>query len=159
MRQKYLSDVWSKAASPVSPNIGTFAWLISGAVASASSELGPITPKTFEVVASILLAAGTASAGSPRVSTAKQRSLRPRTPPAELTDLTADSQPAIISGPNDASGPENGLNAITVAVCPRLAAPPDEAQAAMARQLARITKNQQRLMKHPFRRAQLSVER
>src|SRR5258706_7916613 len=97
MRQKYLSDVWSKAASPVSPNIGTFAWLISGAVASASSELGPSTPKTLEVVASILLAAGTASAGAPPGATAQQRSLGPGAAPAALTERRTHSPPPRIS--------------------------------------------------------------
>src|SRR5258706_14877499 len=105
MRQKYLSDVWSKAASPVSPNIGTFAWLISGAVASASSELGPSTPKTLEVVASILLAAGTASAGSPPLATARQRGLAAGAPPAAVTDPTAARQPAHIPRPKDGARP------------------------------------------------------
>src|SRR5260370_14904592 len=108
MRQKYLSDVWSKAASPVSPNIGTFAWLISGAVASASSELGPSTPKTLEVVASILLAAGTASAGAPRVAAARQRSFTPRAPPPAVNHPPAPRPPPLISPPNDAARPRNG---------------------------------------------------
>src|SRR5258708_37931232 len=95
MRQKYLSDVWSKAASPVSPNIGTFAWLISGAVASASSELGPSTPKTLEVVASILLAAGTASAGAPPPSAARPGGLTPSAPPAPVAGRPAHPPPPL----------------------------------------------------------------
>src|SRR5271169_2627858 len=116
MRQKYCSLVWSNDPSPVSANIGILAALISGAVASASSELGPSTPNRCDVVASIFAAAVTASAGSPRVSTAEQATLLPSTPPAALTAVTAVRQPAIISGPNDASGPVNGLNAATVRV-------------------------------------------
>ena len=116
MRQKYGSLVWSNDASPVSANIGILAALISGAVESASSELGPSTPNRFDVVASIFAAPVTASAGSPRVSTLEQATLLPSTPPAALTAVTAGWQPAIISGPNAASGPVNGLNATTVRV-------------------------------------------
>ena len=108
--------MWSNDASPVSANIGTLAALISGAVASASSELGPSTPNRFDVVASIFAAPVTASAGSPRVSTLEQTILSPSTPPAALIALAAGWQPAIISGPNDASGPVNGLNATTARV-------------------------------------------
>src|SRR5450631_4229119 len=116
MRQKYCSLVWSNDASPVSANIVTLAPLISGAVASASSELGPSTPNMCDVVASIFAAAVTASAGSPRVSTLEQATLLLSTPPAALTAVAAARQPAIISGPNAASGPVNGLNATTVRV-------------------------------------------
>ena len=116
MRQKYCSLVWSNDASPVSANIGILAALISGAVESASSELGPSTPNRCGVVASIFAAAVTASAGSPRVSTLVQATLLLSTPPAALTAVAAARQPAIISGPNDASGPVNGLNAATVRV-------------------------------------------
>src|ERR1700689_2193784 len=116
MRQKYCSLVWSNDASPVSANIVTLAALISGAVASASSELGPSTPNMCDVVASIFAAAVTESAGSPRVSTAEQATLLLSTPPAALTAFAAARQPAIISGPNAASPPVNGLNAATVRV-------------------------------------------
>ncbi len=54
----------------MSANIVTLAAAISGTVASASSELGPRTPNKCDVAASIFAAAVTASAGSPRVSTA-----------------------------------------------------------------------------------------
>jgi hypothetical protein len=47
------------------------------------------------------------------------------TPPAALTSAAAVRQPAIISGPNDASGPVNGLNAATVRVV-FFTAPDDE---------------------------------
>jgi hypothetical protein len=116
MRQKYSSLVWSNDASPVSANIGILAALISGAVESASSELGPSTPNRCGVVASIFAAPVTASAGSPRVSTLEQATLLLSTPPAALTAVAAARQPAIISGPNAASGPVNGLNAATVRV-------------------------------------------
>ena len=116
MRQKYGSVVWSNDASPVSANIVILAALISGAVESASSELGPSTPSRFGVVASIFAAAVTASAGSPRVSSVAQATLLLSTPPAALTAVAAVRQPAIISGPYDASGPVNGLNAATVRV-------------------------------------------
>ncbi len=116
MRQKYCSLLWSNDASPVSANIGTLAALISGAVASASSELGPSTPNRCGVVASIFAAAVTASAGLPCVSTPVQATLWVSTPPAALIAVAAAWQPAHISGPNDPSGPENGLNARTVRV-------------------------------------------
>src|ERR1700719_4450999 len=116
MRQKYCSLVWSNNPSPVSANIGTLAALISGAVASASSELGPSTPNRSDVVASIFAAPVTASAGSPRVSTLVQATLSVSTPPAALIAVAAAWQPAIISGPNVASAPLNGLNAATMRV-------------------------------------------
>src|ERR1700747_1295244 len=100
MRQKYGRVVWSNDASPVSANISTLAALISGAVAAASSELGPSTPNRCGVVASIFAPAVTAPAGSPRVSALEQATLLPSTPPAALTAVTAVRQPAIISGPN-----------------------------------------------------------
>src|SRR5271169_404583 len=99
MRQKYGSVVWSNDASPVSANIVTLAALISGAVESASSELGPSTPSRCDVVASIFAPAVTASAGSPRVSSIVQTTLLPSTPPAALTAAAAVRQPAAISGP------------------------------------------------------------
>src|ERR1035438_2696267 len=116
MRQKYCSLVWSNDAWPVSANIVTLAASISGAVASASSELGPSTPKRCDVVASIFAPAVTASAGSPRVSTAEQATLLLSTPPAALTAAAAARQPAVISGPYDASAPVYGLNSATVRV-------------------------------------------
>src|SRR6516225_10132021 len=116
MRQKYCSLVWSNDASPVSANIGTLAALISGALTSASSELGPSTPKICDVVASIFAPPVTASAGLPCVSTLVQTTLWVSTPPAALIAVAAAWQPAHISGPKDASGPVNGLNAATVRV-------------------------------------------
>src|SRR5207302_7207565 len=50
----------------------------------------------------------------------------PRTPPAWLTRRTAGQQPASISGPNEASGPVNGLNAPTTSVPDLELPPPDE---------------------------------
>src|SRR6516165_5702823 len=116
MRQKYCSLVRSNATSPVSANIGILFAPIIGTVALASSELGPSTPNRCGVVAIIFAAAVTASAGSPRVSTLEQATLLLSTPPAAFTSAAAVRQPAIISGPNDASGPVNGLNAATVRV-------------------------------------------
>src|SRR5580692_594574 len=116
MRQKYGSLLWSNDASPVSANIGTLAALISGAVASASSELGPSTPSRCGVVASIFAAAVTAAAGLPCVSTLVQATLWVSTPPAALIAVAAAWQPAACSGPNDASWPVNGLNVTTVRV-------------------------------------------
>jgi hypothetical protein len=82
-----------------------------GTVALASSELGPMICIRFGVVASIFWAAGTASAGSPRLSTTGHWMLVwPRMPPAEAIDLAAAGQPALISGPKLASAPVNGLN-------------------------------------------------
>src|SRR5580704_16352647 len=116
MRQKYCSLVWSNDPSPVSANIGTLAALISGAVASASSELGPSMPNRCGVVASIFAAAVTPSAWLPCVSTLVQATLWVSTPPAALIAVAAAWQPAHISGPNVASGPLNGLNAATMRV-------------------------------------------
>src|SRR5580704_1450768 len=116
MRQKYCSLVWSNDASPVSANIGILAALSSGAVASASSELGPSTPSKCGVVASIFAPLVTPSAGSPCVSTPVQATLSVSTPPAALIAVAAAWQPAIASGPNVASAPLNGLNAATVRV-------------------------------------------
>src|SRR5580692_8812366 len=116
MRQKYCSLLWSNDDSPVSANIGILAALISGAVASASSELGPSTPSICGVVASIFAAAVTAAAGLLCVSTLMQATLWASTPPAALIAVAAASQPAHISGPNVASGPLNGLNVATVRV-------------------------------------------
>src|SRR5690348_11040145 len=116
MRQKYFSLLWSNDAAPVSANIGTLAALISGAVASASSELGPSTPNIFGVVASMFAPPVTPSFGSPRVSTPVQATLWVSTPPAALIAVAAAAQPASASGPNDASWPVNGLNVATVRV-------------------------------------------
>src|SRR5438309_11353767 len=85
-----------------------------GTVAVASSELGPSTPTRFDVVASICRAAGTASAGSPRESTAAHLKEWPSTPPAPLMRCTAVRHPAISNGPNAASAPVNGSKAATV---------------------------------------------
>src|SRR5947208_8971784 len=101
MRQKYCSLLWSNDAAPVSANIGILAALSSGAVMSASSELGPSTPSICGVVASIFAPLVTPSAGSPCVSTPMQATLLVSTPPAALTTAAAAWQPAIASGPND----------------------------------------------------------
>src|SRR6185437_2038479 len=116
MRQKYCSLLWSNDAAPVSANIGTLAALSSGAVMSASSELGPSTPNKRGMVASISAPPLTPSAGLPCVSTPVQPTLRVSTPPAVLIAAAAASQPAIASGPNDSSWPVNGLKTATLRV-------------------------------------------
>ena len=63
-----------------------------GTTEAASSEVQPMTRARFEVEAYIWRTAGTASAGSPRVSTALHLSLCPSTPPALLIALVAASQ-------------------------------------------------------------------
>src|ERR1700751_5958333 len=132
MRQKYASLVWSNPPSPVSANIGTLAALISGAVTSASSELGPSTPNIFGVVASMFAPPVAPSAGLPCVSTPTQATLRVSTPPTALIAVAAASQPASASGPNDASWPVNGLNVATVRVdCSAAPGCPDDAHAAI----------------------------
>src|SRR5450756_1203394 len=79
---------------PVIPNTTILAALSTGTTLAASSEVTPITSDRPEVVANICLVAGTASAGSPRVSTALQASLWPRTPPAALMAWVAPLQGA-----------------------------------------------------------------
>ena len=56
---------------------------------AASSDVQPITSTRLDVVANIWLTAGTASAGSPLVSTLLQASLWPSTPPALLMAVVA----------------------------------------------------------------------
>src|ERR1700760_1194141 len=116
MRQKYGSLLWSNDAAPLSANIGILAALISGAVASPSSELGPSTPNKCGVVTSISAPPLTPSAGLPCVSTPVQPTLRVSTPPAALIAAAAAWQPAIASGPNDSSWPLNGLKTATLRV-------------------------------------------
>ena len=65
-----------------------------GTTLEASSEVQPITIIRLGVLAIICRAAGTASAGSPRVSNCWQLSLWPRTPPAALISRTAGRQAA-----------------------------------------------------------------
>jgi len=73
-------------------NATIFFALMIGTTLAASSEVHPITSARSEVVANIWLVAGTASAGSPRVSTPLQLSLWPSTPPALLMAWVAPSQ-------------------------------------------------------------------
>ena len=63
-----------------------------GTTEAASSDVHPMISPTLEVDAYNWRTAGTASAGSPRVSTALQASLWPSTPPALLIALVAASQ-------------------------------------------------------------------
>ena len=70
-------------------NIAILCALMTGATEAASSEVQPITRASPGVEANIWLTAGTASAGSPRVSTDLQVSGWPSTPPAALIAAVA----------------------------------------------------------------------
>ena len=70
-------------------NIGMCAPFTIGATADASSEVQPTTAIRLELLATIWLAAGAASAGSPRVSNCWHLTLRPPTPPLLLIDGAA----------------------------------------------------------------------
>ena len=70
-------------------NIAILCALMTGATEAASSEVQPMTSASPEVEANIWLTAGTASAGSPRVSTDLQVSGWPSTPPAALIAAVA----------------------------------------------------------------------
>ncbi len=65
-----------------------------GATVAASSDVHPTTAIRLELLAIIALAAGTASAGSPRVSNFWQLTWRPPTPPLLLIDGAAARQAA-----------------------------------------------------------------
>src|SRR5450759_2824454 len=97
-----------------------------GTTEAASSEVQPITSDRFEVDAYICLTAGTASAGSPRVSTALHPSLCPRTPPAVLIAFVAASQETRYVGPSAASVPVNGATSATINFDPGAAFEPLE---------------------------------
>ena len=77
---------------PVIPNATILSALMTGTTLAASSEVTPMTSARFGVVANSCLVAGTASAGSPRVSTPLQLSLWPSTPPALSMAAVAPSQ-------------------------------------------------------------------
>src|SRR5579875_3227024 len=87
--------------------------LMIGTTEAASSEVRPMTSTRLEVEAYIWRTAGTASAGSPRVSTDLQVRSWPRTPPAALIALVAASQATRQVGPKAASGPVNGATSAT----------------------------------------------
>src|SRR5207302_3653466 len=74
----------------------------------ASSDVQPMTIMRFGVLATICRAAGTASAGSPRVSNCLQVTWRPRMPPAALMARVAGRHAAKYAGPSCASAPVNG---------------------------------------------------
>src|ERR1700736_341184 len=74
---------------PVMQNIGICARLMIGATVAASSEVQPTTAIRLELLAIIWLAAGTASAGSPRVSNCWHLTWRPPTPPVLFMDGAA----------------------------------------------------------------------
>src|ERR1700680_2903101 len=88
-RWKYLSGVLLNSDCPVMQNIGILARSMIGATVAASSEVQPTTAIRLELLAIIWLAAGTASAGSPRVSNCWPFTWRPPTPPLLLIDGAA----------------------------------------------------------------------
>src|SRR5579863_8433767 len=104
-----------------------------GTTDAASSEVQPIT-NAGAPDAYIWRTAGTASAGSPRVSTDLQFSMWPSTPPALSIALVAPSHDTRYVGPSAASGPVNGATSAIVSVEPAAVAagPPDTAAAAAA---------------------------
>src|SRR5712691_6340809 len=93
-RWKYGSLVLLNSLWPVMQNIGMCARSTIGATAEASSDVQPTTAIRFELLATIWLAAGVASAGSPRVSNFWQLTLRPPTPPWLLISGWAARQAA-----------------------------------------------------------------
>ena len=70
-------------------NMAILCALMTGATEAASSEVQPMTRARPGVEANIWFTAGTASAGSPRVSTLLQVSVCPSTPPAWLMAAVA----------------------------------------------------------------------
>src|SRR5215468_2019338 len=95
----YGKCTWSNSDCPVMQNMFILRALMIGTTEAASSEVQPITRARFGVLANSWLTAGTASAGSPRVSTLLQANL----------------------GPSAASTPLNGATSATVRVAPGLA--------------------------------------
>src|SRR6266851_3515037 len=85
---------WIGKFLTVMQNIGMCARSTIGATAEASSDVQPTTAIRFELLATIWLAAGVASAGSPRVSNFWQLTLRPPTPPWLLISGCAARQAA-----------------------------------------------------------------
>src|SRR5579864_1008907 len=93
-RWKYLRVVLLNSVWPVMQNIGMWARSMIGATVAASSEVHPMTAMRFLFAAIIWFAAGTASAGSPRVSNCWHLIMRPLTPPLLLIDGAAARQAA-----------------------------------------------------------------
>ena len=93
-RWKYFSFVLLNSVCPVMQNIGMWALSTMGATVAASSEVQPTTAIRLELPATIWLAAGTASAGSPRVSNFWHLTCRPPTPPLLLIEGAAARQAA-----------------------------------------------------------------
>src|SRR3981081_1984261 len=83
-RWKYFRFVLSNSDWPVMQNIGMGARAMIGATVAASSDVQPTTAIRLELLAIIWLAAGTASAGSPRVSNCWHLIWRPPPPPLLL---------------------------------------------------------------------------
>src|ERR1700719_1046677 len=90
---------------PVMQNIGILARLMMGTTVDASSDVQPTTAIRLWLLAIIWLAAGTASAGSPRVSNTWHLTWRPPTPPLLLMEGAAARHAAWYAGPRPASAP------------------------------------------------------
>src|SRR5665213_3591882 len=121
----------------------------TGTTDAASSEVQPITSARLDVDAYICLTAGTASAGSPLVSTDLHFRVWPRTPPAPLIAFVAASQETRYVGPRAASVPVNGATSATVKLEPALAPvepllPPHPATASASRAATPAAKRQVR---------------
>ena len=97
-------------------NMAILCELMIGTTEAASSEVQPMTRARLGVEANIWFTAGTASAGSPRVSTPLQVRLWPRTPPALLMAAVAPSQETRYVGPSAASAPLNGATSAMVSL-------------------------------------------
>src|SRR2546421_12744417 len=91
-RWKYFSGVLLNSVWPVMQNIGICARSMMGATVAASSEVHPTAAIRLEWLATIWLAAGTASAGSPRVSNCLHFPCPPPTPPVLLVEGAAARQ-------------------------------------------------------------------
>src|SRR5258708_39069564 len=107
-RWKYLRVVLLNSVCPVMQNIGMWPRSMIGATVAASSDVHPTTAIKLELLAIIALAAGPASAGSPRVSNFWPRTSRPPTPPLLLVDGPAATPAAHYCGPTPAAAPTNG---------------------------------------------------
>jgi len=75
-------------------NMGMWARSMIGTTVEASSDVQPTTAIRLVLPAIMALAAGTASAGSPRVSNFWQLTWRPLTPPLLLIEGAAARQAA-----------------------------------------------------------------
>src|SRR5258708_10025204 len=94
-------------------NITVFFLLSRGTTDAASSEVQPMTSSRFLGLASRLPTAGSASAGSPRVSFDAHAALWPRIPPAALIAFVLPVHHTRELGPSAASTPLNSAPSAT----------------------------------------------